>query len=83
MVTLGAVIIMMLHNKYNKLYKNIHLDDQLRQKEGETDKSEEDNREKIVAVGVCFMQPTCQKKSCHCMFMIEQCCGSSSVQTKD
>lgn len=28
-VTLGAVIIILLRNKYDKLYKNIHLDNQL------------------------------------------------------
>lgn len=33
---------MMLRNKYDKLYKNIHLDDQLRQREGKRDEREED-----------------------------------------
>lgn len=41
-MTLGAVIIMMLRNKYDKLYKNIHLDDQLRLREGKRDEREED-----------------------------------------
>lgn len=31
-LTLGAVIIMMLCNKYDILYRNIHLVDQLRQR---------------------------------------------------
>ncbi len=38
--TLGAVIIMMLRNKYDKLYKNIHPDDQLRQRERKRDERE-------------------------------------------
>lgn len=53
-VTLGAVIIMMLHNKYEKLYKNIHLDDQLRQRERRRDECNRDvETEKTVTVAAC------------------------------
>lgn len=43
-LTLGAVVIMMLRNKYDKLYKNIHRDDQLRQRERKRDERWEDEK---------------------------------------
>lgn len=47
---------MMLRNKYDKLYKNIHLDDQLRQGRVKRDERDEDvkiERELLQLVCVC------------------------------